>query len=204
MQGFLSAVLIVLLIGIGGFLYRGAEERAAMERPAVTPSAQQSCAQDAKVCPDGTSVGRTNPNCTFATCAAPNIENAALGIAYVAPAAGVSSTSIRIQSFPIPAGKTANDVILANTVHATSGAQAKSLSEFSPVLTNGKTYQSITTERFEGIVTTEYYLARANDVLRFDATDMNVTNWNDSKLDVTKLPMHQELLQMLSTLQSTS
>ena len=32
---------------------------------------QKACTQDAKVCPDGTSVGRTGPNCEFAPCPTP-------------------------------------------------------------------------------------------------------------------------------------
>ncbi|MEK7112334.1 MAG: hypothetical protein AAB875_03315, partial [Patescibacteria group bacterium] len=34
-------------------------------------SKQKACTQDAKVCPDGTSVGRTGPNCEFAPCPTP-------------------------------------------------------------------------------------------------------------------------------------
>ena len=200
MQQFFIGILIIILIGIGAFLYRGAKEHSVTVVP--TPNAQ-ACTQEAKVCPDGTSVGRTGPNCEFAACAAPNVEDMALAIAYVAPAGGVPS-SITIQSFPIPAGKKANDIILANTVHETSGLPAKSMSEFLSIPINGKTYESIIAERFEGVVHSEYYLARTNDVLRFDVTDRNVANWTDPKLLVANLPTHQILLKMLSTLQDVS
>ena len=33
------------------------------------------CAQDAKVCPDGSSVGRLSPNCEFAKCPTPLMED---------------------------------------------------------------------------------------------------------------------------------
>lgn len=33
------------------------------------------CMQEAKVCPDGSSVGRTGPNCEFAPCPSPNIND---------------------------------------------------------------------------------------------------------------------------------
>jgi hypothetical protein len=35
--------------------------------PDTTPQPQE-CHQDAKICPDGSSVGRTGPNCEFAAC----------------------------------------------------------------------------------------------------------------------------------------
>lgn len=34
---------------------------------------QTACTQEAKVCPDGTSVGRTGPNCEFAPCPSPSL-----------------------------------------------------------------------------------------------------------------------------------
>src|SRR5581483_3506337 len=200
MKQLFIGVLIIVLVGIGAFLYRNAKERPAALAP--TAPTQQACTQEAKVCPDGSSVGRTGPNCAFAACSAPNVEDPSLGIAYVAPGgftanqaalgsdpslraayetSGDQPNAITIYDFPIPAGKTAQEVILANTVHASSGVPAKSMSEFSPILTNGHTFQSITVERFEAVVHTEYYLVRTNDVLRFDALDHNVKNWTDTK-----------------------
>jgi len=34
----------------------------------VFPGSQKKCSMDAKVCPDGSSVGRTGPNCEFTSC----------------------------------------------------------------------------------------------------------------------------------------
>lgn len=223
MKGLLSAIIIVILIGFGAFIYRGVKERPVPQMPVHVGEA---CTLEAKVCPDGTSVGRTQPGCAFAACALPNAEDAEIGIAFVIPngfvanadAIGADPTlravfdssvkkpsgapdSIVIRSYPIPAGKTANSVILANTVHESSGIQAKSMSEFSPVITNGKTFQSITVERFEAMVHTEYYLVRANDVLRFEVIERDVTNWTDPMLVVSNLPSHQALLKLLATLQ---
>jgi hypothetical protein len=36
----------------------------------MTPSETQACTTDAKMCPDGSAVGRTGPNCEFAECPA--------------------------------------------------------------------------------------------------------------------------------------
>ncbi len=61
-QGFILPIIIVVLViavlGTAGyFAYR--------QYSAPKPIA---CTQEAKVCPDGSSVGRTGPNCEFAQC----------------------------------------------------------------------------------------------------------------------------------------
>ena len=33
-----------------------------------TPTQPQACTEEAKICPDGSAVGRTGPNCAFAAC----------------------------------------------------------------------------------------------------------------------------------------
>src|SRR6185437_3005515 len=43
---------------------------------------QQACTMEAKVCPDGSTVGRTGPNCEFAAC----------------PIAGATSTAVTLQA----------------------------------------------------------------------------------------------------------
>jgi len=225
MKEFLTGIAVVVLVGIGAFLYRSTMERPNMQVP---PAGHAACTLEAKICPDGTSVGRTGPNCAFAACAAPNTENPEIGIAFAVPAGFVANPgaigadttlrmvfdsttvqaggvvdSIVVRRYPIPAGKTANEVIIENTVHESSGVPAESISEFKPVIINGKTYQSITVERFEAVVHTEYYLARENDVLRFEALDHGVMNWTDANLKIETLPTHKALLDLLSTLQST-
>ncbi len=40
---------------------------------------QQACTQEAKLCPDGSSVGRTGPNCEFAPCPAGNTTPGLVG-----------------------------------------------------------------------------------------------------------------------------
>ncbi len=36
--------------------------------PPATPGEAQSCTEEARICADGSSVGRTGPNCEFARC----------------------------------------------------------------------------------------------------------------------------------------
>lgn len=219
MKTLLLGLAVILVLGIGGFIYRNVTEHSG---PAAT-----ACTLEAKICPDGTSVGRTGPNCEFAACAAPNVEFADKNFSFALPAgyqkgvqqpgadgevegmldfyekATASSTNtITVYDFPIPAGKTANDVILANTELSPSGMKPESMDKFSPVFVNGKNYEEITIERFEGVVASAYYLARANDVLRFDIIERDVSNWTDANLVIDQLPGHTDLLRMLGTLQT--
>ncbi len=65
-KGF-APVLIVLLIAIfalgsGYFIYQKSQ---------ISKPTQVACTQEAKICPDGSSVGRTGPNCEFTACPIP-------------------------------------------------------------------------------------------------------------------------------------
>jgi hypothetical protein len=37
-------------------------------QPVPKPPQAQACTEEAKICPDGSAVGRTSPNCEFAPC----------------------------------------------------------------------------------------------------------------------------------------
>lgn len=65
-----AGVALLVLLALAGFLYRNA-----ITRP-LTPSGsgQVACTQEAKLCPDGTAVGRSGPDCAFAPC--PNTVSA--------------------------------------------------------------------------------------------------------------------------------
>ncbi len=55
-------ILIILVFGlliVSGFLLLRTSEK---------PLVEQACTQEAMVCPDGSTVGRTGPNCEFAPC----------------------------------------------------------------------------------------------------------------------------------------
>ncbi len=59
-----ALIIIVIILVVGGIVY-------AFTRP-TTPDIhddnQVVCTMDAKMCPDGSYVGRTGPNCEFAAC----------------------------------------------------------------------------------------------------------------------------------------
>lgn len=65
MKEFLFILPVVfILLGVG------------CNAPVNNPQVPVACTQEAKICPDGSSVGRTGPNCEFAPCPAPKAENA--------------------------------------------------------------------------------------------------------------------------------
>lgn len=59
-----GAIIILVVVALGAY-YMGTQG----EGVAVSPSPEPVfCTMDAKICPDGSSVGRTGPNCEFTAC----------------------------------------------------------------------------------------------------------------------------------------
>ncbi len=220
MKSLFFGVVLILLIGFGGFFYRNVAERGGAP---VSPS----CTEEAKICPDGSVVGRTDPICQFAPCAFPNVEVTEMGVSFVVPAQysaderayGAEPTlvaafvkpsmsptvmhSIIIRRFHIPEGQTADDVILTHTRYQPSDVQAEDFERFETVLINGKQYRTTVIERFEGIVHSAFFLARGSDILMFEVIEHDVAEWTSPELVVLDLPEQQALLELLGTLQST-
>ncbi|MFA5155159.1 MAG: hypothetical protein WC453_01890 [Patescibacteria group bacterium] len=57
----IGAVILLALLALVYFFYPGF-------RPASVPPGPVACTLEAKICPDGSAVGRTGPNCEFAPC----------------------------------------------------------------------------------------------------------------------------------------
>ncbi len=62
-------VLAVLFLVLGGWYWWSLNGGPAM--PGITQPSMQACTMEAMVCPDGSAVGRTGPNCAFAPCPTP-------------------------------------------------------------------------------------------------------------------------------------
>lgn len=212
MKNLLLGVALIVLVGAAGFFYRNAVEH---------PNQPIACPLDAQVCPDGTSVTRTGLACTFAACPPPNVTLSGLGISFALPAelretsladsAGVAnyelatssataSGAVSIHTYPIAASSTALATIQKTAIGGASGAPVSATS-FSSTVLGSHRFTVVSIERFEGVVSTAYYLARATDVLRFDALDTGVVAWTDAALDESKLPAHAALIKLLTTLQ---
>jgi len=209
MKSLIFGILLIIIIGIGGFLYRNAVEH---------PAQPIACPVDAMVCPDGTSVSRTGLSCTFPTCPSPNVSLSEIGISFAVPVGFVAaevSDSASIAAYQMPAASSTADIIIRRYVIAASttalatiqqtaiggasGAPVGATSFSSSVLGTHR-FTIVSIERFEGVVDTAYYLARGADVLRFDAIDRGA-DWANPNLDITTLPAHAALEKLLTTLQ---
>ncbi len=218
MKQLLSGVVLIIVVGLGAFFYRNVTER-----PGVATPAGGECTLEAKMCPDGSSVGRSGAACTFAPCAYPNVEiagaafavppgyvadenaigaNPELLAAFIKPATGVNHTLI-VYQYPVTEGKTAETVMVERTRFSPSDMLAEGMDDFTQVNIDGKVFYSAVIERFEGMVQTAYYLPYGSTVLRFDVIEHDVNNWTDATLVISDLPEHKALRQMLGTLQLT-
>jgi len=209
MKGIFLGVLLVIILGIGGFLYRNAVEH---------PSQPIACPLDKEICPDGTSVSRTGLSCVFPACPLPNISLSSVGIEFAIPTGfkesslpdessvaayemqnNSSTANIIIRRYAIEASTTALYTIQKTAISGASGAPISATSFSSSVLGSYR-FTVVSIERFEGVIDTAYYLARANDVLRFDAIDRGA-DWTNPNLNVSILPAHAALEKLLKTLQ---
>ncbi len=78
-KGFAPIAIILIIVGVlalGGGVYiaqKAVKERISppseeIQQKPTLPISGKPCIQEAKICPDGISVGRTGPNCEFAEC----------------------------------------------------------------------------------------------------------------------------------------
>ena len=223
MKTLLYGILVIVILGIAGFAYRNV-----LEQGVAKPVAATACTMEAKICPDGTTVGRSGPDCAFAACPSNNVTVDSANIAFALPtgyvadenASGADPTmigafvkvntgsttpigTIIVRDFPIPSGSSASSVMIAHSIHDPSGLPATSMNAFTPKVIGSHTFQSIVLGRFEGTVQSAYFLSRSSDVLEFEIIETGVTGWNDPKLNVDSLPEHQAFLKFLTTLQAT-
>lgn len=219
MKGLLAGIVFIIVIGVAGFFYRNS-----FEHPVVAVPQPTACPTDAKLCPDGTSVGRSGSNCVFATCGLPNAEDTSINLAFVIPTGYVANPnaigsdeslravfdkpskgevphSIIVRRYAIEVGKTATSTILSHTMYESSGNTPKSLNEFKKKVLNNRTFLCVTLERFEGQIHTACYLPRASDVLKFEVLEKDV-DWTNPKLNIDALPEHSAFYKMLATVQT--
>ena len=63
MKELFVGIVLIILIGIGSYFYQ-----AVKQTPEHTIPEGVACTMDAKICPDGSAVGRIPPSCAFAPC----------------------------------------------------------------------------------------------------------------------------------------
>jgi hypothetical protein len=224
-QTLIFGIVLILLIGIGGFFYRNVAERSGAPEPVA-------CTMEAKLCSDGSSVGRVAPSCEFAPCPAETFSIAGQFIATVPsgyvlevdpdidreagddmtivatltkPALGAGPAHrITVHHLGVTPGEFEDDIVRA-TRFQPSDMPAESIDQFEKVILGGNTFYTTVIERFEGQVESAYYVpvvrdGVASDLLLFTLVERDVTNWTDPDLVITSLPEHQAFVSMLATL----
>lgn len=214
MKELLLGILLIVIVGFGGLVYRNAVEH---------PLQQVACPMDARVCPDGTSVARTGLSCTFAACPSPNVTLSNIGLSFALPSgftetAFPDATSVAAYKSSAAVSSSTNDALIIVRQYAVDASSTPlatiqktaigtpsdipvSATSFTSTMLGSHRFTVVGIERFEGLIDTAYYLARTTDVLRFDAVDMNVKNWTDTSLNIQTLPAHSALVKLLTTLQ---
>jgi hypothetical protein len=230
MKQLLGGIVLIFVIGILGFLYRYEIENPSSKNNSVsTNPSGAACTAEAKVCPDGSAVGRTGPNCSFAACPPPNVEltSASTTIGFVLPAgykpniissddstyiasyvqdqnSDATTTNaasvIDIHVYQIPAGGSPSKVMLANTYFDPSQQQATTTNSFSNVTEGANTFYEVQLGRFGNQVESEYFIYEPTSVLSFTITERGVEN-AATGVNPNVLPQHVALQQMLATLQ---
>ena len=220
MKTLLYGILLIILIGFGGLVYKNAVEH---------PNRPIACPLDAKVCPDGTTVAREGLSCTFPVCPPPNVMLADAGVSFALPegfvvpmsapigtdasivatysliaatssvASSTEFSQIVIRRYAVGASSTPLAVMQATAIGGASGTPVP-VTAFSSSVIGTYRFTVVSIQRFEGVVDTAYYLARSTDTLRFDAIDRS-TDWTNPQLDISMLPMHKALVKLLGTLQ---
>jgi hypothetical protein len=212
MKSLIYGVTLIILLGIGGLVYRNAVEH---------PSQATACPVSKLRCPDSTFVQHLPNSCEFPLCPFPNVSFPDVHIAFAVPegfesgdapdanliayyqssvTSSTTAASIEVLRFPIAASSTALATIQQTAVGGASEMPVSATS-FTSTVVGSHRFTVVTLGRFEGVVDTAYYLARNDDVLRFDAVDKGVVRWNDSTLDVSTLPANKALRKLLSTLE---
>lgn len=211
MRGFLSSIVLIILVGVGGLVYRNAVEH---------PSRPIACPLDSKSCPDGSLVARSGPACEFGACLPPNVSLTEARVLFALPedfvpaelpdgasiaayealtASSTESARIVVRRYAITASSTALATIQETAIDGTG--KLIPATSFSSSVIGARRFAIVSIGRSGGVVHTAYYLARNADVLRFDTIDTSVPNWSDSELDTLSLPAHAALVKLLATMQ---
>lgn len=213
MKSLFLGIVAIIILGIGGLVYRNAVEH---------PLQPIACPTNTFVCPDGTSVAHIGNSCDFPMCPPPNVSLPDIGIVFAVPpgfvssgsadassiaayelptvASSTNSASIGIRRYAIIASSTALATIQETAIGGASGMPVGATAYSSTSIDN-RQFTVVLIEQFEGVIDTAYYFARGTDVLRFDAIDRGVANWTDPNLDSSTLPAHAALRKLLGTLQ---
>jgi len=205
MKELMLGVVLVILLGLGSFVYQNAlTDRNAPEGPIA-------CTLEARICPDGSAVGRTGPLCEFEACSTDPISYTApegfkdslpllssivegrLGFYTKEPS--TISNNITIHAF-----KTENpeQTLLEKVALTPSDLHPKSIEDFEIVTIGDRDVYRIVNERFEATVEVTYGIFLEDFLVLVSLRDIAVENWMED-FDINDLEDLQTVEDVVSS-----
>ena len=194
MKELLLGIALIILLGIGSFLYKNAVQKGPVSNAPVA------CTLDARICPDGSAVGRTGPACEFEACSTdavhfsapvgftdtlPLLSSTKIGrIGFYTKDPSTISNIISISAFKLQEGEIAEDILFREVVLSPSDMRPESIDRFEALSMNGRTVYRILNERFEATVEITYGIPLDGYVVLVSLRDISVEKWmEDFTLD---------------------
>lgn len=89
---FAQVILLVVLVILGIIAISVFKEKVPLTPPILIPEEPVACTMEARMCPDGSYVGRQGPNCEFSLCPAPTGTSTP-----IIPIPGASTTTVSVK-----------------------------------------------------------------------------------------------------------
>lgn len=185
MKEILIGIVLIVLLGLGSLLYNNARGVNEEGEPVA-------CTADAKICPNGTGVGRSGPDCSFDPCPSdrisytaptgyidslPLLSSMVLGrVGFYTKEPSTISNSVTVYIFE-KGEDSFEDVVLQNVVYGPSDLRPQSLDEFTKVTIGDREVYQLVNERFEATVEITYALEVEEFAVLVAHRDISVENW---------------------------
>ena len=186
MKELMLGIVLIILLGLGGFLYQNATKKEVPDGPVA-------CTLDARICPDGSAVGRTAPSCEFEACPSdavtysapagfidtlPLLSSMVVGrVGFYSKEPNVISNNISVFVHKTSPERSFENVLLEEIVLSPSDLHPESLEKFEKVTVGDREVYRIINERFEATVEITYAVELEGFAVLVSLRDVSVENW---------------------------
>lgn len=209
MKELLLGVVLIILLGLGSFLYQNAIKE-------NSPAGPIACTLEARVCPDGSAVGRTGPSCEFEACPSdavtytpprgfidtlPLLSSMVVGrVGFYTKEPNTISNSITVFVHKTSPERSFENVLLEEVILSPSDLRPESLDKFEKVTVGDREVYQIINERFEATVEITYAIELEGYAVLVALRDISVENWmQDFTLaELEDLPVLEEVVSSVS------
>ncbi|XKT75342.1 MAG: hypothetical protein ACJKSS_00965 [Patescibacteria group bacterium UBA2103] len=178
-------VLLLILVGFGSFLYQNAKNNKPIDKGPVA------CTLEAKMCPDGSYVGRKGPSCEFEACPTekvlfdapegytdtlPLLSSIVEGrIGFFNKEPNVISNNIAVYAYS--KNNTTLEEVLTQKIKLSPSDLTPDLEDYEIVEIDGQDVYQIVNERFEATVEINHVLDLEDFVVVISHRDISVEKW---------------------------